>query len=67
MEWGGSCPWKLVGIDFVAVLSFAGQPMKRRERYIARLNEVTITREGYSAVIRYKEGGDTDDSPEDWP
>ena len=51
----------------MAVLSFAGQPMKRRERYIARLDEVTKTREGYSAVIRYKVGGDTDDSPEDWP
>ena len=31
--------------------------MKRKEQYIARLNEVTITREGDSAVIRYKEEG----------
>jgi hypothetical protein len=31
--------------------------MKRKERYIARLDEVSITREGDSAVIRYKEEG----------
>ena len=31
--------------------------MKRKEQYIARLDEVTITREGDSAVIRYKEEG----------
>ena len=42
-------------IDFVAALSFLGRPMKPKERYIARLDEVTITREGDSAVIRYKE------------
>ena len=41
----------------MAALSFLGQPMKRKERYIARLDEVTITREGDSAVIRYKEEG----------
>jgi hypothetical protein len=57
MEWRESCLWKLVGIDFVAVLPFAGQPMKRKERYIARLDEVRITREGDSAVIQYKEAG----------
>ena len=57
MEWEKVCPWKLVGIDFMAVLSFAGQPMKRKERYIARLDEVTITREGDSAVIHCKEEG----------
>ncbi len=44
-------------IDFVAELSFAGRPMKRKEQYIARLDEVTITREGDSAIIRYKEQG----------
>jgi hypothetical protein len=32
--------------DFVAVLSFAGRPMKRKECYIARLDEVYITCEG---------------------
>ena len=31
--------------------------MKRKECYIARLDEVTITRDGDSAVIRYKEEG----------
>ena len=31
--------------------------MKRKERYIARLDEVTITREGDCAVIHYKEEG----------
>jgi hypothetical protein len=31
--------------------------MKRKERYIARLDEVTITREEDSAVIGYKEEG----------
>lgn len=31
--------------------------MKRKERYIARLDEVTITREGESAVIAYVEPG----------
>ena len=31
--------------------------MKRKERYIARLDEVIITREDDSAVIRYKEEG----------
>ena len=31
--------------------------MKRKERYIARLDEVIITREGDSAIIRYKEEG----------
>lgn len=31
--------------------------MKRKEPYIARLDEVTITREGDWAVIRYKEEG----------
>ena len=44
-------------IDFVAALFFLGRPMKRKEQYIARLDEVTITREGDSAVIRYKEEG----------
>ena len=31
--------------------------MKRKQRYIARLDEVTITREGESAVIAYQEEG----------
>jgi hypothetical protein len=31
--------------------------MKRKDRYIARLDEVKITREGDSAVIEYKEAG----------
>ncbi len=31
--------------------------MKRKERYIARLDEVNITREGDSVVIQYKEAG----------
>ena len=31
--------------------------MKRKERYIVRLDEVTITREGDCAVIQYKEAG----------
>ena len=31
--------------------------MKRKERYVVRLDEVTITREGDSAVIHYKEEG----------
>lgn len=31
--------------------------MKRKERYIARLEEVTITREGDCAFIEYKEQG----------
>ena len=31
--------------------------MKRKQRYIARLDEVTITREGEYAVIAYKEEG----------
>ena len=31
--------------------------MKPKERYIARLEEVTITREGDYAVIEYKEEG----------
>ena len=44
-------------VDFVAALSFLGQAMKRKECYIARLDEVTISREGDSAVIRYKEKG----------
>ena len=44
-------------IDFGGSVSFAGQPMKRKECYIARLDEVTITRDGDSAVIRYKEEG----------
>jgi hypothetical protein len=57
MEWGESCPWNAVGIDFVAVLSFLGQPLKPKERYIARLDEATMTCEGHSAVIRYKEAG----------
>ena len=57
MEWGAICLCNAVGIDFVTVVSFAGQPMKRKECYIARLDEVTITRDGYSAVIRYKEEG----------
>lgn len=47
----------MVGVDFVAVLSFAGWPMKGKDRYIARLDEVSITREGESAVIQYKETG----------
>jgi hypothetical protein len=51
------CDLALAEIDFVAVRSFAGQPMRRKERYIARLNEVTITREGDSAVIEYHEAG----------
>ncbi len=42
-------------IDFVAALPFLGRPMKRKEQYIARLDEVTIAREGDSAIIRYKE------------
>ena len=58
MEWVVEiCPWKPVRIDFVAVFSFAGRPMKQKERYIARLDEVNITREGDSAVIQYKEAG----------
>src|SRR3974377_274992 len=48
---------RLVEIDFGSLVSFAGRPMKRKEQYIARLDEVTITREGDSAVIRYKEEG----------
>ena len=31
--------------------------MKQKERYIAHLDEVSITREGDSAVIQYKEAG----------
>ena len=31
--------------------------MKRKERYIVRLDEVTISREDDSAVIQYKEAG----------
>jgi hypothetical protein len=31
--------------------------MKRKERYIARLDEVKITREGDYAFIEYKEEG----------
>ena len=31
--------------------------MKRKERYIARLDEVSIAREGDSAVIQYQEEG----------
>ena len=50
-------PWNAVGIDFAAVVFFLGRRMKPKERYIARLDEVTITREGDSAVIRYKEEG----------
>jgi len=57
MEWGGMWPWNAVGIDFAAVVFFLGRRMKPKERYIARLDEVTITREGDSAVIRYKEEG----------
>lgn len=57
MEWGEIWPWNAVGIDFAVVISFLGQPMKPKERYIARLDEVTITREVDSAVIRYKEAG----------
>ena len=41
----------------MVVLSFAGQSMKRKERYIARLDEVSITREADSALIQYKEAG----------
>jgi hypothetical protein len=41
----------------VAALSFPGRPMKRKEQYIARLDEVIITRDGEDAVIRYKEEG----------
>jgi hypothetical protein len=51
------CPWNAVGIDFAAVVFFLGRRMKPKERYIARFDEVTITREGGSAVIRYKEAG----------
>jgi len=47
----------LAEIDFGSGVSFAGRPMKRKEQYIARLDEVTITREGDSAVIQYKEEG----------
>jgi len=47
----------LAEIDFGGVVAFAEQPMKPKERYIARLDEATITREGDSAVIRYKEAG----------
>ena len=57
MELGQTGVWSLVRIDFVAEFSFAGQPMKRKECYIARLDEVSITREGDSAVIQYKEAG----------
>ncbi len=31
--------------------------MRRKERYIARLDEVTIARDGEDAVIQYKEAG----------
>jgi hypothetical protein len=31
--------------------------MRRKERYIARLDEVVITRDGEDAVIQYKEAG----------
>jgi hypothetical protein len=31
--------------------------MKKKERYIARLDEVVITRDGESAIISYKEDG----------
>jgi hypothetical protein len=34
-----------------------GTPMKRKERYIVRLDEVNITSEGESAIIEYKEAG----------
>ena len=57
MELEQTWVWRLVGVDFVAALSFPGQPMKRKERYIARLDEVSITREDDSAVIQYKEAG----------
>src|SRR5512147_3035818 len=47
----------LVEIDFGSAVFFAGRPMKRKERYIGCLDDVTISREGDSAVIRYKEEG----------
>lgn len=31
--------------------------MQRKERYLVRLDEVTVTREGEAAVIQYKEAG----------
>jgi hypothetical protein len=34
-----------------------GRSMKRKERYIARLEELKITREGDYAIIEYKEQG----------
>ena len=44
-------------IDFLGAFAFAGRPMKRKQRYIVRLDEVIITREGDCAVIQYQEEG----------
>jgi hypothetical protein len=45
-------------VDFaVQSLSFSSADMKRKERYIASLDEVIITRKGDYALIAYKEAG----------
>ena len=44
-------------IDFGCAVSFPVRPRKRKERYIVRAAEVSLTREGDSAVIQYKEAG----------
>jgi hypothetical protein len=64
MEWGEICPWNAVGIDFAVVIPFLGQPMKPKERYIARLDEVSagakinsdLFSEGGCNSIRAKSG-----------
>ena len=47
----------LARIDFVGAVAFAGRPMKRKERYIVRLDEVMLTRGSDYADIEYKEPG----------
>jgi hypothetical protein len=50
----GSC---LRRIDFGTPMREVAGSMKRKERYIARLDEVSIVREGEYAFIEYKEKG----------
>ena len=45
----GACRLALAEIDFAVAVYFAGPSMKRKERYVVRLDEVAITREGDSA------------------
>ena len=41
----------------MGTVAFAGRPMKRKERYIVRLDEVMLTRGSDYADIEYKEPG----------